>query len=155
MFPGSRLPIVFALLFSSAAACSLFFLPPLEEQKALIQNGDIRLRSLSSQAFIEVWGPPTYERREQTQFFVVDSGMYIPRFRVPLGESPPGWDSLMASGEAYFLGYVDQGELLGFLGDRLVYREQMPAEQIHLVGKQWKKEDLFKTKLETPPRPPQ
>ncbi|MBI4400464.1 MAG: hypothetical protein HY581_02390 [Nitrospirae bacterium] len=149
------LPIVFALLFSGTAACSLFFLPPLEDQKASLLSGDIRLRSLSSQAFIEVWGPPTYERREQMQFFVVDSGMYIPRFRVPLGESPPGWDSMMASGEAYFLGYAERGELLGFLEGRLVYREQMPAEQIHAVGKQWKKEDLFKTKPETPPRPPQ
>lgn len=154
MFPGLRLPLVFAVLLSGTAACSLFFLPPLEDQKASLLSGDIRLRSLSSQAFIDVWGPPTYERREQTQFFVVDSGMYIPRFRVPLGESPAGWDSMMASGEAYFLGYADQGELLGFLEGRLVYREQMPADQIHAVGKQWKKEDQFKTKLETP-LPPQ
>ncbi|MEK6619069.1 MAG: hypothetical protein AABY90_10285, partial [Nitrospirota bacterium] len=60
------------------------------------------------------------------------------------------------SEEALFLGYADRGERRGFLEDRLVYREQMPAEKIHAVGKQWKREELFKTRLETPsaPSPP-
>lgn len=149
-------PAFLTLLSLIAGACTLQPLPPLEEQKARILNNDIGLRTLTSQAFLETWGEPTYEHYESMQFFPVANGNYIPSFRVPLGEFPPGWDNSIVSEEALFLGYADRGELLGFLEDRLVYREQMPAEKIHAVGKQWKREELFKTRLETPsaPSPP-
>ena len=91
----------------------------------------------------------------------------MPRFRVALGEPPAGWNSEVISGEGYFLAYPDRGELLGFLKEevyilelfglqkeRLVYREHLPAEQIHLVGKAWQREDRFKSGLELPQAPP-
>lgn len=161
-----RLHLVPFLLFALVTLTLVACLPPLEEQKTLIRKNDIRLRSLSSRAFIETWGPPTYEHREQTQFFVTERGMYIPRFRVPLGESPSGWTSEVISGEGYFLGYPDRGELLGFVEEeayvfevlglqkeRMVYREHLPAQQIHKVGKEWEKEKRFKTPLESPEVP--
>ena len=127
----------------------------LEEQKARILSDQITLRALTAQAFLEAWGEPTYSHSEPMQFFPVASGNYIPRFRVPLGESPPGWDDSIVSEQALFLGYADRGELLGFLEKRLIYREHLPAEQIHAIAAQWKREELFKTRLEAPPaRPP-
>ena len=153
-FP-SALPVLFACLGLFGVACALYALPPLEEQKARILNNEIVLRALTAQAFLEAWGEPTYTHHESTQFFQVADGNYIPRFRVPLGEAPPGWNDSFVSGQALFLGYADHGELLGFLEKRLVYREHMPAEQIHAIAAQWKKEEFFKTRLEAPPaRPP-
>ena len=156
---GSTLPICLAsvmLVFMMLVnACRSIVLPSLEEQKARIQRDEIQLHSLTSAAFLEIWGPPNYQHHEQTQFFPVANGNYIPRFQVPLGEPPPGWDSSVVSGEANFLGYADRGELLGFLEDRLVYREQMPSEKIHAIGKLWKREALFKTRVEKEPLLPQ
>lgn len=158
MTPHRLLKVSLILPILLVCAC----LPPVEEQKTMIRKNEIRLRALSSQAFIETWGPPAYERREVTQFFVTGNG-YVPRFRVSLGEPPAGWNSEVISGEAYFLAYPDRGELLGFLQEevyvlelfglqkeRLIYREHLPAEQIHLVGKAWQREDRFKTGLESP-----
>ena len=153
-FP-SALPVLFACVSLSGGACGLYSLPPLEEQKARILSHEIALQTLTIQAFLEAWGKPTYAHSESMQFFPVADGNYIPRFRVPLGEVPPGWDHSIVSEPALFLGYADRGELLGFLEERLVYREQMPAEQIHAIATQWKREELFKTRLEAPPaRPP-
>lgn len=129
---------------------SVLPLPPLDQQKLRIRQGAFQPWTLTARAFVEEWGPPTYDHRESMQFFVMDDGVYVPRFRVPLGESPSGWSSMVASGAARFLGYVDRGELLGFLDERMVYRERMPAEQIHAVGKQWQRDERFKTSLETP-----
>ena len=151
-----------ALLFAALVSFSLvqcqtigLTLPPLEEQKAQIREDQIHLQSLSSQAFLETWGMPIYQHRERMQFYPVKNGNYVPRFRLPVGDVPPDWDSSIVSEEAYFLAYPDRGELLGFIsdrllyGDRLVYREQMPAEKVHEVGKMWKRESLFKTRMET------
>lgn len=142
--PASMLLVLLLLLLE---ACT----PSLEEQKARLRSGEIPLRVLTSRAFLEIWGPPTYEHRELMQFFPVKNGNYVPRFRVPLGEAPAGWESTIVSEPAYFWGYADRGELLGFIeGEgRLVYREHMPPEQVHEIGKQWKHEALFKTRLET------
>jgi len=134
-----------------ASACSYANLPSLDEQKSRIQRDHIRLHTLTSAAFLDTWGLPTYEHQEPMQFFPVENGNYIPLFRIPPGEPPPGWDSTVVSGEARFLGYADRGELLGFLEDRLVYREQLPSEKIHAIGKLWKKEALFKTRVEKEP----
>lgn len=143
----SVLPVCIML----ASACSYAILPSLDEQKSRIQRDQIRLHTLTSAAFLDTWGLPTYEHQEPMQFFPVENGNYIPLFRIPPGEPPPGWDSTVVSGEARFLGYADRGELLGFLEDRLVYREQLPSEKIHAIGKLWKKEALFKTRVEKEP----
>jgi hypothetical protein len=124
---------------------------PMEEQKAHIRNGDLGFRVLSPQAFLETWGKPTYAHEEHTQFFSVGQGKYIPRFRVALGEAPPNWDSRFISGDAVFLVYAERGELLGFVGERLIHREQLPASQLHDIGKAWQRESRFKTGLETGP----
>lgn len=129
-------------------------LPPLADQKARIMNGEFPRWELTSRAFIEEWGKPTYEHREVMQFFPVEDGDYVPRFRVPLGEPPRGWDSTVVMGEGHFLGYAERGELLGFLDDRLVYRERMSPEQIHAVGKVWQRESLFKAGPAVLPVPP-
>lgn len=150
----SALLLIFVWCGLFGEACSLSSLPPLEEQKARILSRQIALRTLTSQAFLEAWGEPTYVHYESTQFFPVKDGNYIPRFRVPLGEFPPGWDSSVVSDQALFLGYADRGELLGFVEKRLVYREQMPSEQVHAIAAQWKREELFKTRLEAPPARP-
>src|SRR6185295_16713041 len=125
-------------------ACAKKF-PTMDEQKMQVRDGQLIMHRLSSRAVLDVWGPPTYERREQMQFFTLENGTYVPFFRVPLGEAPAGWDNGVVSGEAVFLAYVDRGELLAFLDDRLVYREQMPGESLHRIGKKWEKEDRLKT----------
>jgi len=142
-----------ALLWLLVAACAqtvphLQILPPLSEQQALLRNGQLRVHLMTSRAVLDVWGPPTYKHQEHMQFFTLESGMYIPFFRVPLGEAPAGWDSGVLSGEAQFLAYTDRGELLGFLADRLVYHEQLSAEGIHSIGKMWDKEAKLKTQIE-------
>ena len=147
-------------LFALAAVLLIFFEGcgvPLEEQKAHIRKNALPLQVLTIQAFLETWGKPTYVHRENTQFYPVKTGNYVPRFRAPLGEVPAGWDTSVVSEPAVFLGYVDRGQLLGFINDHLVYREQLSAAQIHEIGKTWQHEAIFKTRLETdlslPPKP--
>ncbi len=139
------LSILAAVLFVLVGGCAV----PLEEQKAHIRKHHLPFHVLSAQAFLETWGKPTYAHHEKTQFYPVKTGNYVPRFRAPLGEPPPGWDASIVSEPAIFLGYVDRGELLGFIDDRLVYREQMTASQIHEIGRNWQHEAIFKTRLET------
>ena len=147
--PTSRRSVILKLLVFGLllAACVKKF-PTLEEQEAKVRNGQLVMHQLTSRAVLDVWGPPTYERREYMQFFTLENGGYVPFFRVPLGESPTGWDNGVIPGEALFLAYADRGEILGFLNDRLVYREQMSTDSIHGIGKKWEKEDRFKTQLE-------
>ena len=152
-------PLTAAILFLLVTACAqtlphLQLLPPLGEQVALLQNGQLRVQQVTSRAVLVVWGPPTYKHQEYMQFFTLESGMYVPFFRVPLGESPPGWDNGVISGEAQFLAYVDRGELLGFLADRLVYHEPLSAEGIHSIGKMWDKQAKLKTQIEKNLSPP-
>ncbi len=123
-------------------------LPPVDQQRALVENGDLKIWMIASGAVFDVWGFPTYERREQTQFFQLENGGYVPRFRVPLGETPPGWGSNVLHGQGHFLAYADRGEMLGFYDDRLVYRERLAPEKIHEIGTVWKREDTFKLDLE-------
>lgn len=148
-------PLYFLVMACAQTVPHLQTLPPLEEQKAQVRNGQVRVHLLTSQAVLDVWGPPTYEHHEYARFFTVENGMYVPFFRVPLGEAPAGWDNGVIPGEADFLAYADRGELLGFLADRLVYRERMSADGIHALGKTWEKEARFKTEIEkslsTPP----
>src|SRR5215216_2028354 len=107
------------------SACARIFPLPLDEQKSRIEAGQFRGAILQRQAFVELWGPPTYSHAEVTHFFVAPDGSYIPEFRVPLGEAPSGWDGSAVFADAVFLGYPERGELLGFVDDRLMSREQL------------------------------
>ncbi len=134
-------------------ACGMFSMPKLEEQRARIRNNDLAYHQITSQAFLDTWGKPTYQHRELTQFFPVENGAWVPRFRVPLGEPPEGWLSSVQAGPGHFLVYADRGELLGFLDDRLVYRETVSADQVMAIKKLWDREALFRSSLEMPSPP--
>ncbi len=123
-------------------------LPPLSEQKANIMNDDIRIRLVSSKAFEEAWGAAPYEDRRWTMFYVVENGTLVPQFRVPIGEHPPQWQLSVESEVGHFLGYPDRGELLGFINERLVYREKVTPEGIHAIGKAWELNARTRTMLE-------
>ncbi len=129
-------------------SCGLFREPSLPEQQAMIVEGNIQLKALTTPAFLSTWGPPDYEDRQYTQFYPVENGNWVPQFRVPLGELPPGWKVSIVSKEGHFLGYADRGELLGFVDYLLVYREQLSPEEIHEVGRSWKKRTGFQETLQ-------
>ena len=122
----------------------------LEEQKRFVTRNEIRLHDLTPRAFVEVWGKPTYAHHQFSQFFVMKDGSFIPQSRLSLGDSPQGWETGLEAGEALFMGYVDRGWLLVFFEERLVYKESMSSAKIHDLGRTWKYEDQFKTRLETP-----
>ncbi len=145
-YRGAEWWLVIGALF---AACS--GLPSLEQQKRLVQTADFRIQQLTPRAFAETWGTPTYMHQQFTHFFGMQDGRLIPQARMALGESPQGWETGLAAGDALFLAYADQGQYLVFLDDRLVYQEAMPAEKVHAVGKTWKYESQFKTRLESSP----
>lgn len=145
---GARIMVHTASAVIIAAACSCSSLPPLDEQASHVLNHDIQLNRLSSEAFWQAWGPPTYEHRQRTQFYPVKNGNLIPQFRVPLGEAPDDWQSSVVSEEGYFLAYAERGQLLGFIKDRLVFHEEAPAEEIHAIGKVWANQRIFRTRLE-------
>lgn len=139
--------LVVAAMFFSVLACSEL---TLEQQKAQIRDNKIHFEGLTVQAFLETWGKPVYTHRERMQFYTLDDGNSVPRFRAPMGEAPQGWSTGIISEDSTFFGYPERGELLGFVHGRLVYREQMPAAEIHSIAKAWAHEDRFKTRLETP-----
>lgn len=147
---GTMCLLVVAAIFFSVLACSG---PTLEQQKAQILDNKIHFEVLTVQAFLETWGKPTYTHRERMQFYTLDDGNSIPRFRAPMGEAPQGWTTAIISEDSTFFGYPERGELLGFVDGRLVYREQIPAAEIHSIAKAWAREDRFKTRLETPNAP--
>jgi hypothetical protein len=131
----------------SATACAG---PTLEEQKTHIRDNKITFKALTMQAFLDTWGKPTYRHHELTIFYLMGDGNSIPRFRVPMGEAPEGWETGAMAAEAVFFGYADRGELLGFVEGRLVYRQHVPEEEVHAVGKLWAHEQRFKSRLEAP-----
>lgn len=144
---GTMCPLVVATIFFSVLACSG---PTLEEQKAQILDNKIHFEGLTVQAFLDTWGKPTYTHRERMQFYTLDDGNNLPAFRVPMGETPQGWTTAFMSADSTFFGYAERGELLGFVGGLLIYREQVPAAEIHSIAKMWAREDLFKTRMEKP-----
>ena len=78
----------------------------------------------------------------------------IPRSRVASGEVPKGWDAGVHAGEGVFFVYPDQGWLLVFFDEYLVYREALDADQLDTIVKSWAYEDRFKTRLDgTSPAP--
>ena len=130
-------------------ACST--MPPLEQQKRWVQSGDFRLQQLTPPAFVDTWGEPTYTHQQFTHFFGMPDGRLIPQTRLALGESPQGWETGLAAGDAFFMAYADRGLYLVFLEGVLVYHEAMTAEKVHAAGKTWKFESQFKTRLESSP----
>ncbi|MBA2485258.1 MAG: hypothetical protein H0V35_04030 [Nitrospira sp.] len=132
-----------------AVACA--GMPSFDQQKRWVQDGDFRIHQLTPRAFVESWGQPTYTQQQFTHFFGMQDGRLIPQTRMALGESPQGWETGLAAGDALFLAYADRGRYLVFLDDALVYHEAMTAEKVHAVGKTWKYESQFKTRLESSP----
>lgn len=149
---GGRLKAtgVLLLVVSVCGLMSCSGLPTLDAQRQLIQHGDLQVHRLTPRAFVETWGNPTYTHQEFTHFFAMNDGSLIPQSRIALGESPKGWETGLEAGDALYLAYADQGWYLVFYDDRLVYREAMPLSTIHAVGKKWKYEEQFKTRLELP-----
>ena len=128
------------------SACSV--VPSMEEQRRLVAQGNLRHQQITSRAVLTEWGPPSYTALKATQFFPLTTGNWIPDFRVRVGEYPKEWDLSTIYGDGLFVAYADREELLGFYENRLVYRERLPREEIHALGKQWQREGLFKTRLE-------
>lgn len=145
-----RIEVIGGLLLATLlVGCSAR--PSFDQQKRLVQAGDFQIHQLTPRAFVEAWGPPTYTHQQFTHFFGMQDGRLIPQARMALGESPQGWETGLAAGDALFLAYADQGQYLVFLDEALVYQEAMTAEKVHAVGKTWKYESQFKTRLESLP----
>jgi hypothetical protein len=125
----------------------------LAEQEQKIRNNDLILRKLEPRAFVRAWGMPTYQRMEFMPFFGMKDGSLVPRSRLPIGASPPGWEAGVDAGEALFLAYPDRGWLIVFLDETFVYREELSPDKLHEIGLTWAHEDKFRTKIELQPAP--
>ena len=125
----------------------------LAEQEQKIRNNDLILRKLEPRAFVRAWGMPTYQRMEFMPFFGMKDGSLVPRSRLPIGASPPGWEAGVDAGEALFLAYPDRGWLIVFLDETFVYREELSPDKLHEIGRSWAHEDKFRTKIELQPAP--
>jgi hypothetical protein len=141
--PCRLLPLLFVVLILSGCGGI-----PLEVQQRHIRDNDLQLRVLTSEAFLATWGAPTYQYEGLVHFYPVDDGQYVPSFLVPTGEAPENWDSTVLSGVGLFFVYAEQGQLLGFLDNRLVFRGPLPAADVHALGKAWAKEMKFRTRTE-------
>jgi hypothetical protein len=133
--------------------CGCSALPPLAEQEQHIRDNDLILHQLTPRAFVGAWGMPTYQRAEFMQFFQMKDGSLVPRSRLAIGEAPRGWEAGFDTGESLFLAYPDRGWLVVFLEEKLVYKEALPAAELHALGRSWQHEDKFKSRLETAPAP--
>ena len=125
----------------------------LAEQEQKIRNNDLILRKLEPRAFVRAWGMPTYQRMDFMPFFGMKDGSLVPRSRLPIGASPPGWEAGVDAGEALFLAYPDRGWLIVFLDETFVYREELSPDKLHEIGRTWAHEDKFRTKIELQPAP--
>ena len=125
----------------------------LAEQEQKIRSNDLILRKLEPRAFVRAWGMPTYQRMEFMPFFGMKDGSLVPRSRLPIGASPPGWEAGVDAGEALFLAYPDRGWLIVFLDETFVYREELSPDKLHEIGRSWAHEDKFRTKIELQPAP--
>jgi len=129
-------------------------LPPIEEQAQHVRNNDLVLNQLTPRAFVRAWGKPAYQRSDFMHFFGMKDGSKVPQSRLAVGESPKGWEADFEVGQGLSLIYPDQGWLVVFLDDRLVYREALPADKLHSIGRDWKKEEQFRPRMEMPSGPP-
>lgn len=126
-------------------------LPTLEQQEQLVKGNNLVLDHITARAVVSVWGEPFYHRSMFTQFFVMPDHSMIPSIRVVAGETPRGWSAEVHAGEGVFFAYPDRGWLLVFLGERLVYKEELKAEELRALVKSWTYEDRFKTRLDGRP----
>ena len=145
---GVGLIVAYALVFMSG--CTGL---SLTEQEQKIRKNDLVLRKLEPRAFVRAWGMPTYQRMEFMPFFGMKDGSLVPRSRLPIGASPPGWEAGVDAGEALFLAYPDRGWLIVFLDETFVYREELTPDKLHEIGRSWAYEDKFRTKIELQPAP--
>jgi hypothetical protein len=137
------LPLLVSLL--SLAGCGAV---SMEEQQWHIRHQNLQLHVLTVEAFLTTWGPPTYQYEGPVQFYPLNNGQLVPSFLVPTGEAPKDWDSTILSGIGRFLAYAGQGEVLGFLDNRLVYHSHQPSANVRALGKAWANELKFRTRLE-------
>ena len=128
-------------------------MPTLEQQEQLIQSNNLVLDQITTRAVVNVWGKPPLYHSEFSYFFVMPDFSVIPRSRVATGEAPRGWKAGVHAGEGVYFAYPDRGWLLVFLDDRLVYKEELKAEELHALAKSWAYEDRFKTRLDEVPQP--
>lgn len=128
-------------------------LPTLEQQEQLVQANNLVLDQITTRAVVNAWGKPPLYHSEFSHFFVMPDFSVIPRSRVATGEAPRGWKAGVHAGEGVYFAYPDRGWLLVFLDDRLVYKEELKAEELHALAKVWAYEDRFKTGLDEGSRP--
>lgn len=128
-------------------------IPTLEQQEHLVQANSLVLDQITTRAVVNVWGKPPLYHSEFSHFFVMPDFSVIPRSRVATGEAPRGWKAGVHAGEGVYFAYPDRGWLLVFLNDRLVYKEELKAEELHALAKTWAYEDRFKTRLDEGSRP--
>jgi hypothetical protein len=129
-------------------------LPPIEEQAQHVRNNELILRQLTPRAFVRAWGKPAYQRSEFMHFFGMKDGSMVPQSRLAVGESPKEWETDFEVGEGVSLIYPDQGWLVVFFENRLVYREALTADKLHSIGRGWKKEEQFRPRMDLPSEPP-
>ena len=117
--------------------------------KAVGQIGRLSDSTADAHGFVETWGDPTYTHQQFTHFFGMQDGRLIPQARLALGSpagGKQGWRQAMRCSRV-----CRSWVLPGFLEGVLVYHEAMTAEKVHAVGKTWKYESQFKTRLESSP----
>jgi hypothetical protein len=140
-------------LLTSIWAASCKSPPTLEQQEMLVRQNNLVLEEITTRAVVNVWGEPAHHHSEFTPFFVMPDRSMVPQSRVPLGESPKGWDAQVHAGEGVFFAYPDRGWLLVFLDEHLVYKEELKPEQMQALLDTWAYEDRFKTRLDDAPVP--
>jgi hypothetical protein len=148
-----RMACVFCGLLALVDIAGCKGLPTLEQQEQMVRGNNLMLDHVTTRAVVNVWGEPPHHRSEFAHFFVMPDFSMVPRARVPLGEAPPGWNAGLYAGEGVFFAYPDRGWLLVFLNERLVYKEELQAEEMRALLKAWAYEDRFKTSIDGAPAP--
>jgi hypothetical protein len=123
-------------------------MPTLVEQERLLQADNLVLDQITTKAVVNAWGTPPLYHSKFTHFFVMPDFSVIPQSRVATGEAPKGWKAGVHAGEGIYFAYPDRGWLLVFLDERLVYKEKLKPEELHVLAKTWAYEDRFKTRLD-------
>lgn len=128
-------------------------MPTLEEQQRLVQADNLVFDQITTEAVVSAWGTPPLYHSEFTYFFVMPDFSVIPQSRVATGEAPKGWKAGVHAGEGVYFAYPDRGWLLVFLDERLVYKEKLKPEELHVLAKEWSYEERFKTRLDQTVKP--